>query len=58
MTAIVESVPNFSEGRRKEVIDGIVSSMRSVPGIKILDVETDPDHNRSVVTLIGDKENI
>jgi len=58
MAAIVESVPNFSEGRRKEVIDGIVSSMRSVPGIKILDVETDPDHNRSVVTLIGDKDNI
>jgi glutamate formiminotransferase len=58
MVAIVESVPNFSEGRRKEVIDAIVSSMRSVPGIKILDVETDTDHNRSVVTLIGDKDNI
>jgi len=58
MPAIVESVPNFSEGRRKEVIDAIVSSMRSVPGIKILDVETDPDHNRSVITLIGDKSSI
>jgi glutamate formiminotransferase len=58
MTTIVESVPNFSEGRRKEVIDAIVSSMGSVPGIRILDVETDTDHNRSVVTLVGDKDSI
>jgi len=58
MASIVECVPNFSEGRRKEVIDAIVLSMRSVPDIKILDVETDPDHNRTVVTLIGNKDNI
>ncbi len=55
MVAIVESVPNFSEGRRREVIEAIVSSMRAVQGIKILDVESDTDHNRSVVTFIGDK---
>lgn len=58
MPAIVECVPNFSEGRRKEVVDKIVYSIRSVPGIKILDVEMDPDHNRSVVTFTGGKENI
>ena len=58
MAGIIESVPNFSEGRRRGVIDAIVSSMRSVPGIKILDVETDADHNRSVVTLIGDGASI
>ena len=58
MAAIVESVPNFSEGRRKEVIDAIVQSMRSVPGVRVLDVETDTDHNRTVVTLIGNKDNI
>lgn len=58
MPAIVECVPNFSEGRRKEVVDRIVYSIRSVPGIKVLDVEMDPDHNRSVVTFTGNKENI
>jgi glutamate formiminotransferase len=58
MPAIVECVPNFSEGRRKEVVDKIVYSIRSVPGIKILDVEMDPDHNRSVVTFAGGKDNI
>jgi glutamate formiminotransferase len=58
MPAIVECVPNFSEGRRREVVDKIVYSIRSVPGIKVLDVEMDPDHNRSVVTFTGDKEHI
>jgi len=58
MPVIVECVPNFSEGRRKEVVDKIVFSIRSVPGIKILDVEMDPDHNRSVVTFTGNKETI
>ena len=54
----VECVPNFSEGRRKEVVDRIVFSIRSVPGVKVLDVEMDPDHNRSVVTFVGNKENV
>lgn len=58
MPAVVECVPNFSEGRRKEVVDRIVYSIRSVPGIKILDVEMDPDHNRSVVTFTGNRENV
>lgn len=58
MAAIVESVPNFSEGRRKDVVDRIVHSIGSVPGIKVLDVEMDTDHNRSVVTFIGGKEDV
>ncbi len=58
MAAVVECVPNFSEGRRKDVVDKIVFSITSVPGIKILDVEMDPDHNRSVVTFIGNKISI
>jgi len=58
MPVTVECVPNFSEGRRKEVVDKIVYSIRSVPGIKVLDVEMDPDHNRSVVTFTGSKETI
>lgn len=58
MAAIVECVPNFSEGRRKDVVDRIVYSIRSVPGIKVLDVEMDPDHNRSVVTFVGGKDTV
>jgi len=58
MAVTVECVPNFSEGRRKEIIDKIVYSIRSVPGIKVLDVEMDPDHNRSVVTFTGNKETV
>jgi len=55
---VVECVPNFSEGRRKDVVDKIVFSIRSVPGIKVLDVEMDADHNRSVVTFVGGKDNV
>jgi glutamate formiminotransferase len=58
MPSVVECVPNFSEGRRKEIVDRIVYSISSVPGIKILDVEMDPDHNRSVVTFVGNKQSI
>ena len=58
MPVTVECVPNFSEGRRKEVVDKIVYSIRSVPGIKVLDVEMDRDHNRSVVTFTGNKETV
>jgi glutamate formiminotransferase len=58
MPTIVECVPNFSEGRRKEVVDKIVFSIRSVPGVKVLDVEMDPDHNRSVVTFVGNRETV
>jgi glutamate formiminotransferase len=50
---IVECVPNFSEGRRQEVIDRIVAAVEQVPGAQVLDVQSDLDHNRSVVTIIG-----
>lgn len=53
---LVECVPNFSEGRRQEVIDQIVEAIRSVPQVWILDVESDWDHNRSVVTCVGEPE--
>ncbi len=53
---LVECVPNFSEGRRQEVIDAIVGAIKSVPNVWILDVESDPDHNRSVVTCVGEPE--
>ncbi len=54
MAKIVECVPNFSEGRRKDVIESIVGEIRSVKGVKLLDVESDKDHNRSVVTYVGE----
>lgn len=49
---LVECVPNISEGRRKEVIDAIVAEART-RNVKILDVESDADHNRSVLTFVG-----
>ncbi|RLF49311.1 MAG: glutamate formimidoyltransferase [Thermoplasmata archaeon] len=55
---IVECVPNFSEGRRKEVVDAIVSEILSVEGVRLLDREMDPDHNRSVITFIGGPEGV
>lgn len=54
MKQIVECVPNFSEGQRKEVIDQIVAAITSVPDVIVLDVEADPDHNRSVITFVGE----
>jgi len=53
---IVECVPNFSEGRRQEVIERIVAAMAQAPDASVLDVQSDVDHNRSVVTLIGAPE--
>jgi glutamate formiminotransferase len=55
MTEIVECVPNFSEGRRKEVVDALANAIASVPGVRLLDTEMDPNHNRSVITFIGDR---
>ena len=53
MNPLVECVPNFSEGRRQDVIEAIVAAMSRVPGARVLDVQSDVDHNRSVVTIIG-----
>jgi glutamate formiminotransferase len=54
MKRLVECVPNFSEGRDRERIDAIAGAMSGVPGAWMLDLHTDPDHNRSVVTLAGE----
>lgn len=58
MTEIIESVPNFSEGQRKKVIDDIVSAVEAVSGIRILDVKPDADHNRTVLTIVGDGKSL
>ncbi|MFH1226643.1 MAG: glutamate formimidoyltransferase [Planctomycetota bacterium] len=50
---IVECVPNFSEGRRPEVVDRILETITAVKGVKLLDKEMDSSHNRVVVTFIG-----
>jgi len=55
MSTLVECVPNFSEGRDKNKIDAIVEAMK-LPGVYLLDREMDADHNRSVITLVGDGE--
>jgi len=53
MAKIVECVPNFSEGRRPEIIEAIVNEIKSVPGVLLLDKEMDADHNRAVITFVG-----
>ncbi len=56
-STLVECVPNFSEGRDKAKVDAIVDAMK-VPGVYLLDREMDSDHNRCVITLVGDRESI
>jgi len=51
---LVECVPNFSEGQRKEVIESIAEAIRKTPGVMLLDVESNPDHNRSVISFVGE----
>ena len=56
MSKLVQCVPNFSEGRRPEVIDAITAEVTAVPGVKLLDVNADASHNRVVVTFVGEPE--
>ena len=49
----IECVPNVSEGRRRDVITGLADTLRAVPGLRVLDVQSDAAHNRSVFTLAG-----
>jgi glutamate formiminotransferase / formiminotetrahydrofolate cyclodeaminase len=57
MSTLVECVPNFSEGRDKAKVDAIIDAMK-MPGVYLLDRESDTDHNRSVITLVGEREAI
>jgi glutamate formiminotransferase len=58
MAKIVEFIPNFSEGRRQDVIDLLVKEARSVPSVMLLDYSSDTSHNRSVFTMVGDPDGI
>jgi glutamate formiminotransferase len=52
--AVIECVPNVSEGRRLDVIEKMTTALKAVPGLRVLDVQSDASHNRSVFTLAGD----
>ncbi|NLM41525.1 MAG: glutamate formimidoyltransferase [Firmicutes bacterium] len=54
MAQIVQCVPNISEGRRPEVVERVVDQIRQTPGVQLLDYSSDYDHNRSVITFVGD----
>lgn len=58
MSRLVECVPNFSEGRRPQTISKLVEEIRSVQSAVVLDVHTDADHNRSVITFVANPEEI
>ena len=55
-TKIMECVPNFSEGRDLQKIDEIISPFRAKAGVKLLDYSNDEDHNRLVVTVVGEPD--
>ena len=52
--AIIECVPNVSEGRRRDVVQALAEILRSTPGVRLLDYSWDESHNRSVFTAVGD----
>lgn len=54
--ALVECVPNFSEGRNAAVLDALRAALTSVPGVRLLDAQADASHNRSVFTLVAPPE--
>ena len=56
--AIIECVPNISEGRRADVVGALADTLRRVPGLRVLDVQSDSAHNRSVFTLAGTAESL
>lgn len=55
---MIECVPNFSDGRRPEVIEAIVAAIKAVPEVLVLAYESDADHNRLVVTFVGTCESV
>jgi len=53
LTPLVECVPNFSEGKDQAVLDALRAAITAVPGVKLLDVQADASHNRSVFTFVA-----
>lgn len=56
MKKLIEAVPNFSEGRDEMILSSLARAIESCPGVRLLDRESDPSHNRSVFTLVGEGE--
>jgi glutamate formiminotransferase len=56
MKQLIQCVPNFSEGRNLEKIETIVNAFRGKQGVKLLDYQSDADHNRTVVTVVGEPD--
>jgi len=56
MQKLVECVPNFSEGRSTSVINNIANAAKKIKGVRVLDVEWDKSHNRSLITIVGAPE--
>ncbi len=56
MNKVMECVPNFSEGRDLQKIEKIANAFRGKTGVKLLDYSSDPDHNRSVITAVGEPQ--
>ncbi|HUF23460.1 MAG TPA: glutamate formimidoyltransferase [Vicinamibacterales bacterium] len=54
--AVIECIPNISEGRNSEVVEACARAVRAVPGARLLDVSSDTAHHRSVLTFAGDRE--
>ncbi|MDD2912353.1 MAG: glutamate formimidoyltransferase [Candidatus Bipolaricaulis anaerobius] len=55
---LVESVPNVSEGRDRAAIEAMAAALQSGPTVRLLDVQSDPDHHRTVFTLVGDPDGV
>ena len=55
---IIEVIPNVSEGRRTDIVEQLASAIRTVPGVRLLDYSSDPSHNRSVFTFVGDRDGV
>jgi glutamate formiminotransferase len=55
---LIECIPNVSEGRRPEIVAAMAAAIRAVPGVRLLDHSSDPSHNRSVFTLVGDADGV
>ena len=58
MAQIIESIPNISEGRNQEVIEACVDQIRTTAGCTLLNYSSDPNHNRTVITYIGDAKGV
>src|SRR5690554_5406896 len=58
MPKLVQCIPNFSEGRREEVIEEILGEIKGVPGVKLLDYSRDESHNRCVVAFVGEPQGV